>query len=287
VTAEIYDQTINVLGEGPLWHPERGELFWFDIVSQKLYHRAGEDLRQWQFGEPVSAAGWIDRDNLLVASASALSRFDIESGDSEVVVPLEDDNPLTRSNDGRADPFGGFWIGTMGCAHEEKIGTIYRYYRGEVRALYSGITVPNAMCFSPDGGLAYFTDTMQGQVMRQKLDPADGWPLGEPDVFIDVRGEKFGADGSVIDTQGNFWNARYGGYSVARYSADGDLMDTLSLPTVYITCPAFGGADLSNLYVTSCCRNMSEEKRREQPDAGKTFVFETTAKGQAEHRVVL
>ncbi len=285
--AEVYDQTVNVLGEGPLWHPERGELFWFDIISQKLYHRAAEGLRQWQFGEPISAAGWIDRDSLLIATASSLSRFDIESGQCEAVVPLEDDNPVTRSNDGRADPYGGFWIGTMGCAHEEKAGAIYRYYRGEVRALFSGITVPNAMCFSPDGNVAYFTDTMQGQVMRQRLDPTHGWPLGEPEVFFDVRGEKFGADGAVVDAQGNFWNARYGGYSVAVYSPDGEVKEMLSLPTVYITCPAFGGPDLSTLYVTSCCRNMSEHKRSGQPDAGKTFVFKTGTKGQAEHRVVL
>jgi len=287
MTARVFDATCNELGEGPLWHPGRQEFFWFDIEKYILFRRAGDELQQWQFDEPVSAAGWIDDASLLIASASALSRFDIASGQMDKVVPLEADNPATRSNDGRADAQGGFWIGTMGLGHETAAGAIYRYYRGEVRQLYSNITVPNAMCFSPQGDVAYFADSVRQQIMRQRLNPADGWPEGEPEVFVDLTGEKFGPDGAVVDAGGNLWNARWGGYAVACYSATGELIQTLTLPTSLITCPAFGGVDLSSLYVTSALVDLSEEKRQQQPAAGQTFVFEGAGTGQAEHQVIL
>jgi sugar lactone lactonase YvrE len=283
----IYDQTRNKLGEGPLWHPGRQELFWFDIENRVLFCRSGDDLTQWHFDQFVSAAGWIDQDHLLLATDTSLASFNIISGASEEVAPLEKENPLTRSNDGRADPYGGFWIGTMGIAHETAAGAIHRYYRGEVRQLFAGITVPNAICFSPDGDFAYFADSMRQLIMRQKLDPADGWPLGDPQVFVDITGEKFGPDGAVVDAAGNLWNARWGGYAVACYGPDGKLKQTLSLPTSLITCPGFGGPDQSTLFVTSAWVDLSAEKRQQQPAAGQTFAFEDAGKGQAEHQVIL
>ena len=106
----IFDDTRCELGEGPLWHPLRQQLFWFDILGKRL-HTKGQ---HWDFDDHVSAAGWIDHDTLIVASSRALMTFDIITGDTEHLCDLEADNPVTRSNDGRADPQGGFWIGTMG-----------------------------------------------------------------------------------------------------------------------------------------------------------------------------
>ncbi len=98
----------------------------------------------------MSAAGWVDRDTLMVAGASGLWRFDIETGDRERLVALEADRPDTRSNDGRADPLGGFWLGTMGRQAQTGEGSIYRYFRGEAQRLYRQITIPNAIWFPPD-----------------------------------------------------------------------------------------------------------------------------------------
>ena len=144
MNVRIYDQTPCQLGEGPLWHPTRQELFWFDIMANKLYRRHGDQVQDWQFSENVSAAGWLDADTLLVASAAALLRFDITTGTHEVVQSLEADNPLTRSNDGRADPWGGFWIGTMGRNAEPEAGATYRYFPGALRPLVAPRTAPHA-----------------------------------------------------------------------------------------------------------------------------------------------
>lgn len=108
---EIFDDVNCSLGEGPLWHPERGELFWFDINTCMLYAKSDGARREWRFDGHVTAAGWIDRDHLMVAHERALLHFNIETGAHDVICALEADNPITRSNDGRADPWGAFGLG--------------------------------------------------------------------------------------------------------------------------------------------------------------------------------
>ena len=117
----VHDSTICALGEGPLWHPLREQLYWFDIIRYRLHTREGDRTKTWQFDEHVSAAGWVDEERFLIASETKLFLFNVETGQSEDVFPLEADNRATRSNDGRADPFGGFWIGTMGKAAAKAI----------------------------------------------------------------------------------------------------------------------------------------------------------------------
>ncbi|UWQ48144.1 SMP-30/gluconolactonase/LRE family protein [Leisingera aquaemixtae] len=145
MTATVFDSRSCVLGEGPLWHPQRQQLFWFDIMSCKLLSRLGSRPLEWQFDRHVSAAGWIDETHLLIASETGLSRFGLETGREEMLCEIEADRPETRSNDGRADPWGGFWMGTMGKAGEPGLGRLYRWARGELRVLDSGLTTPNAI----------------------------------------------------------------------------------------------------------------------------------------------
>ncbi|MFQ5623158.1 MAG: SMP-30/gluconolactonase/LRE family protein [Paracoccaceae bacterium] len=287
MTTEIFDPTVCTLGEGPLWHPELGQLFWFDIMGKALLSRAGGETQRWGFDEHVSAAGWLDRGTLMIASETALIRFDLASGKSETVVPLEAGNPRTRSNDGRADPWGGFWIGTMGKNAEDGAGAIYRYFRGELRQLYAPITISNAICFSPDRRFAYFADTRARTVWRQTLKETDGWPLGGAEVFLDFTRDGINPDGAVCDADGFFWNAQWGAARLSRFNAAGALISEIPLPTDHITCPAFGGSDLRTLYATSATQGLGKDKLAAQPDAGKTFATAVHVAGQEEHRVVL
>ncbi|MEM1429806.1 MAG: SMP-30/gluconolactonase/LRE family protein [Pseudomonadota bacterium] len=275
MSVSVFDDTPCDLGEGALWHPEIQELFWFDILGKRLVSRA----RTWQFDEHVSAAGWVDTQILLVASETALFAFDLVTGTRTNVCALEADIAITRSNDGRADPWGGFWIGTMGKRAEPGAGAIYRYFRGELRQLAAGITISNAICFAPDAACAYYTDTRDGRILRQPLGD-EGWPLGEPTVFVDARGQEWGPDGAVVDAEGGLWNAQWGAGRVARYGADGAMTDTVALPTPHVTCPAFGGPDLTTLFATTAISGA-------RPPAGQTFQAEVPFKGQREHQVIL
>ena len=284
MTVQVFDDTPLSLGEGPLWHPTRGQLFWFDIFGHRLYTREDGTTRHWQFDEHVSAAAWASDDTLLVASETRLFTFDIASGRSEDVCPLEASDPVTRSNDGRADPWGGFWIGTMGKGAEPGAGAIYRFYKGEVTLLYPDITVSNAICFSPDRAYAYYADTPTDTIMRQPLAPEDGWPDGPPAPFIDLSDAPGKPDGAVVDADGNIWNALWGGSGVACYGPDGTFLTSIAMPGSQTTCPAFGGDDLTTLFCTSARAGLPDDAA---PVHGQTFVTPTQSKGQREHRVIL
>lgn len=283
---EPFDRRICELGEGPLWHPQREALFWFDIVGQRLLARERDKESEWRFDRPVSAGGWIDHDALLVAGAGALMRFDIAGGGREVLCPLDPERPGNRSNDGRADPWGGFWIGTMGLQAEQGAGSIWRYHRGEMRRLFGGMTIPNAIAFAPDAGHAVFADSSERKVWRQRLG-ADGWPVGEPEVFLDLVAEGLTPDGAVFDADGCLWLALWGSSRVARYDGEGRLMQALTLPVAQPTCPAFGGVERTVLHVTSARENLTAGDLAAQPLAGCVFRFETGTRGLEEPRVIL
>lgn len=282
----VFDNRICDLGEGPFWHPDRNQLFWFDILGKRLLTQSADGPQEWHFPECVSAAGWIDRDTLLIASESALFRFNLETGAKREIVALEADKSNTRSNDGRADPFGGFWIGTMGKSAEPGAGAIYRYYRGELRRLYPNISIPNSICFPAHGRFAHFSDSAARKVMRVALD-ADGWPKGEPEVFLDLSAARPEPDGAVVDAAGTLWLAEWGAARVRAFAPDGTVVQTVAFNAPQTSCPAFGGADLSTLFCTSALQGMHAMARLANPHAGKTFSAATTTHGQPENRVIL
>jgi sugar lactone lactonase YvrE len=282
----IFDDRPCELGEGPLWHPLRQHLIWFDITGKRMLARSKTGPAEWQFDQMVSAAGWISRDELLVASETRLFRFNLETRAQTTVANLEADDPTTRSNDGRADPQGGFWIGTMGKTEgpgTPAMGAIYRYYKGELRRLFAPIAIPNAISFPPGGKTACFTDTVTGKVMRVALD-ADGWPKGQPETFLDLTAEGLDPDGAVFDGSGIFWLAEWGAARVAAYAPDGSRLRSIPFDAPHTSCPAFGG---DTLYCTTALHNMDATARAAHPNAGKTFMAPGVATGQSEHQVTL
>ena len=280
MTAAVFDATPCALGEGPLWHPGLNCLFWFDILAMRLYQRKGNTLRHWQFDAYVSAAGWVDDDTLLIASASHLFRFTLSTGASEPIVSLESDRHTTRSNDGRADPMGGFWIGTMNIDGSQGGGAIYRFYNGELRQLFAPISISNAICFSPDGAFAYFTDTPSRIIHKVALD-AHGWPKDAPEPLIDLRANGQSPDGAVTDAAGNLWVALWGAGRMVCFAPEGTKRAEIHLPMAQTTCPAFGGPDFRTLFCTSAGQGDAH------PTAGQTFYAPAPTQGKAEPHVRL
>ena len=278
----VFDDRKCKLGEGLLWHPLRNQLFWFDILSKKLFSRINEDKKEWQFNEMASAAGWIDKNNLLIAFETNLSVFNLETSKLDKLIPLEENNFITRSNDGRTDPWGGFWIGTMGKNAEENAGKIYRFFEGKLEIIYDNITVSNSICFSPDKLYAYFTDTFTNKIMRQTLSK-EGWPKNKPEIFIDMTREKINPDGSVVDTDGCLWNAQWGSGKCSRYDSQGKLLEQIILPASQITCPSFGGKNLQTLFLSSASIGLKSPEDL----AGSVFELDTKFKGQKEHQIIL
>lgn len=276
---KIFDAHQCSLGEGAFWHPLREELFWFDINAYQLISRS----RKWQFNEYVSAAGWVSRDELLIASQSKIFSFNLQSEVLNKVCDLEPNKPNTRSNDGRADPKGGFWIGTMGIKAELRAGKIYRYYRGSLVELVSDLTIPNAICFSPNGKMAYFADTPTHKIMAVALDD-EGWPKTKPSTIIDLTKSGENPDGAVVDSNGNIWNAQWGSARVACYSPKGVLLDQVCLTATNTSCPAFAG-ETNKLYCTSAMDGILPNSLK--PSDGQTFEMVVNAIGQLEHQIFI
>lgn len=285
--AEIFDPRVCALGEGLLWHPERRQIFWFDILGKQLLSQRDGTPLSWTFDEHVSAAGWIDHDTLLIASETALFQFDLNTGTRTNLHALEADTKITRSNDGRADPWGGFWIGTMGKNAEASAGAIYRLYGGELRKIIPDITISNAICFAPDSPHAYYTDTVLQEIMRVPLDPQTGWPNGPESSFIDLMEDGINPDGAVTDAAGQLWVAQWGLGRVTCYGPNGTAQSQIQVGGKQSSCPAFGGPDLRDLYVTTAAIGLSRDQKELYPDSGKTFIVQGVTQGRPEPRVVL
>ena len=224
---------------------------------------------------------------MLIASETALYEFDLGSGEQTYLQALEADNSETRSNDGRADRWGGFWIGTMGKHAEPKVGAIYRYWKGTLRKVVSNVSVSNAICFDPHAPIAYYTDTHTKKVMRQPLDIETGWPVGKPDLHLDLNEDGLNPDGAVTDTIGNLWIAEWASFRVSCYDGSGTRIDTVSTGAAQSSCPAWGGPELRDLYITSAAVGLSAEHKTAHPDTGKTFVARNAGQGRPEPKVIL
>lgn len=285
--AAVFSEKVCELGEGPSYDPATDTLYWFDIVRRKLLEKrlSSRETRVHDLPEMASAIAVIDQARQLLLTETGFYIRDRHSGKLTLHTRLEADDPSTRSNDARVHPCGALWGSTMGKRGEDKAGSIYWFFRGEVRRIFPLITIPNSICFSPDGTVAYFADTRPNILWRVECDPSTGLPKGEPKVFADHKGRDGGFDGSVVDQDGLLWNACWGGGSVNVYAPDGQFLRSHSVPATQASCPAFVGANAGGLAVTTAWQGMDAEQRKADPEAGKTFLLEVAVNGRHEPRV--
>lgn len=276
------------LGEGPGYNPLTKSVWWFDIVTGRLFEKpvTGGDATILGLGQMASALAVIDEQRQLIATETGLLVRDRLSGKISMHQPIEADNPATRSNDARVHPSGAFWIGTMGKKHEKGAGSIYWYREGELRKLYGDISITNSICFSPDGRISYFADTGRNIIWRVDTDGETGLPTGEPAEFYRHK-EKGGVDGSVVDGDGNIWNACWGRSAIDVYSPAGKRIRSIAMPVLQPSCPAFISSDNANLIVTTAYHEMSDATHRSDPHAGKTYLVELEGKGRIDPLVRL
>lgn len=274
------------LGEGPNYDRHSNTAWWFDIVDRKLLEH------QFNSGMTVthelpcmgSVIARIDAQRQLVAMEDGLYVRQIADGRLTRIAELEADNPVTRSNDGRVHPSGRLWIGTMGRNAEDRAGAIYWSDGVEVRSLYREISIPNSICFSPDGCTGFFADTKLNTVWRVTLNPQDGMPKGEPEVFLTAGNLPLGGsfDGSVTDTNGVLWNASWGGGAISGFAPDGTHVRTYEVPAAQTSCPVFVGRELDKMLVTTAWQGYSRAEWNADPGAGYTFVLDGKFNGLAE-----
>ncbi len=285
----ILSDQVFELGEGPIYDPMNDKAWWFDILGRKLvsYGLATDRATIVDLPMMASAMALVDKDRQVIVNEDGLCVREIRSGALARYMDIEADNPATRSNDARVHPCGALWVGTMGKGAEDGAGSIYHAFKGSLRRLYPGVSIPNAICFSADGGTGYFTDTRKGDLMRVALDPETGLPQGEPTVFLADGSGPGKPDGAIVDADGNVVCARHGGGTIDIYAPDGSLLKRIDVPTPQVTCPAFVGAASDRLLATTSHEGMDAAQRRADPLAGATFLFDLPVRGRPEPRMIL
>ena len=282
-TGTILSDVTCTLGEGPTYDPGTSTAFWFDIIGKQLHElhlpTGTKTVHDLPFMGSVLAV--IDPSRQLIASDRGLFVRETATGQLTLMTMIED-KPLNRSNDGRVHASGALWVGTMGRSAEKHAGAIYHVAQGTVTRLFTDITIPNSICFSPDGATAYFTDTDINNFMRVDIDPATGLPCGEPVLLSDQSISPGGVDGSVCDADGLIWNARWGEGAVDVYKPDGTRIARHSVPATQTSCPAFIGPKADRLLVTSALQGLDDEARAADPNAGRTFELGIAVKGRFE-----
>ncbi|WP_440658595.1 SMP-30/gluconolactonase/LRE family protein [Ensifer adhaerens] len=276
-------------GEGAVWSAEEAALYWTDI-NRFLIHRYDEAtcaVRTWLFDEPVVAISLTREDGrLLIALGSKLIWWWPETDrrqDHGFVLP---GSPRVRLNDGRADPLGNFWVGSMknNVLPDGQLGDVAPGEGilcriapdGNVTEWRHGLGISNTLCWSPDRSTFYFGDTLANEIYAFDYHAVDGSISGERPFFTGF--DRGAPDGSAIDSEGFLWNCRYGGGCIARVAPDGSLAETIDMPVTNITTCTFGGADLKTLYITTAGAGPAERL------AGSLYAMRVTVAGMPENR---
>ena len=270
----------NQLGEGPLWDPQKGLLFWVDIEAGCL-HRfcpATGQVETFDTGITVSALGRVaGSDKLITATTRGVALWNWPDNSLAVIVADPENGRLgSRFNDAAVDRQGNFWVGSLGPGFESAL-----YRLGPERLLHkmdSGIGTSNGIAWSLDNRMMYFTDSRRRVVFVYDFDAVSS-SIANRRVLIEVpEGEGF-PDGLTVDGDGFLWSARWGGARIARYDPTGRLEREISLPVTYPTSCTFGGANLDELYVTSARAPLPQHLAAREPHAGDLFRIRVGVRG--------
>ena len=278
----------DILGESPIWDERVQCLYWVDIrqpAIRRLDLPTGQ-IHSWPMPDLVGSIALSDDGRLLVALPQFIAVFDTASGSLEPFARPPELIAGHRFNDGRCDRQGRFWVGSMHNMTRAPEGVLYRLQgRGALEPMQGGICIPNSLAFSPDGRVMYFADSLRYTLYAYDYDTATG-EMGPQRVFATTQAPGF-PDGSTVDEEGYLWNAQFDAARIVRYGSDGRIDRVIDLPVQRPTCCAFGGPDLSTLYITTTSQKMTTAELQAQPLAGALLAIDVGVRGLPEPRFAL
>ncbi len=297
-----------LVGEGPVWDDTSGTLVWVDIMRNAVHRydpATGHD-RATDVGQPLGAAALRRHgQSLVLALRDGFGLLDEGAGDAvvrggggghdtrsagqrsgpvEMVAAVEADVPTNRMNDGKCDPGGRFWAGTMAFEVTPGVAALYRLDPDlSVHQMVTGVTLSNGLDWSLDGRQMYYIDSPTQGVDVFDFNPADG-SLGQRRRLITIPAADGLPDGMTVDAEGGLWVALHGSGTIRRYMPDGRVDRLIRVPATMVTSCAFGGPDLTDLYITTISLGLSEAGRRAQPLAGGLFRCRPGVRGRLPNR---
>ncbi|MGM0376047.1 MAG: SMP-30/gluconolactonase/LRE family protein [Bacteroidota bacterium] len=281
-TEPVKNTPVASLGEGAIWHPEKEALMWVDITEGRVFmYKPGEGMVQnieleSMVGTVVPAA----KDYLAVAAQETGITGIKEDGTTEMLTGFpKDAEPNVRFNDGKCDPEGRLWVGTMHKQAQQGAGKLYMLEDDSLHVKESGVTISNGIVWDTNINVMYYIDTPEQSVYAYDYDRETG-ETSNRRVVIEVPEESGSPDGMAIDAEGKLWIAHWGGHGVYRWDPEnGELLQKIEVPAPNVTSCAFGGKDLKTLYITTAKEGLSEEQLEEFPLSGSLFVKDTEIKG--------
>jgi sugar lactone lactonase YvrE len=283
-----YDAPMNV-GECPLWHPAESCIYWVDIAGFTLHrlHPSSGAHHEWRMPSEPAALALNATGGLVVAMRSGFAHFDPDNGSLADIAPAPYDTTTARFNDGRVDPAGRFWVGTIYEPRDQQAAQMFCLEKGKVELKWSGgMTNSNGLGFSLDGTQMYHADTAAHRIDRYQFDAATG-QASHPQRFQQFSTDKahnYGGrpDGAAVDSEGAYWCAMFEGARLLRFSPDGELLREVRLPLRCPTMLAFGGDDLRTLFITSAGHRPAAELEQ-YPLSGRLLSLRVDVAGRVEN----
>lgn len=283
----------SVLGESPLWLGDEQVLLWVDIPGRQLNEWRPADRRHRHWPLPTEAGCIVPLPGgpLLLAMRDGLWRFDRATGQRQSLAAAPYDAARERFNDGKADPQGRVWVGTIYEPRDPAAAALYRYAGGRFDRMAGNVTVSNGLAFSPDGRILYWSDTKAHVIYALDFDGNDGslsrqreFIRFEPkapttDLSRDTGNYGGRPDGAAVDSEGAYWVAMFEGQRLLRLAPDGTVLRELPLPVRCPTMPCFGGSDLRTLFVTTARENRPAAELAAQPLAGCVLMLRVDVPG--------
>lgn len=278
-------RTANLLGEGPQWQADQAALFWVDIEAGKLLRleTLSDALVVHDVAAPLAMLAFTAGETLLLAVGNELGFWKPGAKEWRAAARVDIDPAVSRFNDGAVDPQGRLWIGTMGGGAYNKLFRVDHDLSIDV--MESGIGVANGIDWSPDGRTMYFTDSAKRTIYAYDFLGEEGH-IRNRRVFAQVPEPDGVPDGLAVDSTGHIWSAHWDGWRITRYDPAGKVDYVLELPVQRPTSCAFGGTDLTELYITSARTGLSAAELADQPLAGGLFRVRTAVAGRPANRFI-
>jgi len=275
----VVARTADVLAECPVWNAATGELYWVDI-ERGLLHAAdahGANQRSIRFPERIGSFALCAGGGFVVALEHSLSLCDASGGSLRPVFANPEPRGTTRFNDGKCDPAGRFWSGTLDLVFRRPLGALYCLDADlGARLVIPDVCISNGLAWSPDATRMYFADSYARRVDCYDFDPGTGAASGRR-TFADTSALEGNPDGATVSADGRYWLAMYNGGCVLVFAADGTLLERIALPVRRPTCCAFGGSDLRTLFITCAADNPGV--RDPAFDGVSVFALDVQAEG--------
>lgn len=279
-----------LVGESAIWHEVESALYWVDIegLTVNRLHAASGKFTSWKMGSNPSALAIDDNNCLTVATRHGLLRLNTTDGSEKPVADAPYDPARVRFNDGRVDPAGRFWIGTMYEPRDQPAAEMYVLDKDKLRRAWSGgMTNSNGLAWSLDGRTMYHADTTTHRIDCYDYDVATGEQSNRRTIVTfpsDKSAPDYGGrpDGATIDSEGMYWVAMFEGARILRIAPNGEIVRELKLPVKCPTSVAFGGPDLRTLYITSASHGRSKEELEQYPLSGKVLAIKMDVAGREE-----